>query len=274
MYCLGTMAMARKRPETTLKEPAKKKRKLPPTDWHGFEFDADLPVDQFLRDISKCPMFSLRPITSVTDDDLQQEYLACFFDPSLETADVSGMSKYRLLQRFFRLPSQNISEASPEPNTDDNIDVEPDANESQISDDRIRSLYEQLREAHSNGSQLVATISKDRPPDGLIPTLWSYQQDAVNWMLMRERQQLHFPSEFVEITLRDSSTSGSRFYFNPRTLVVSDRWPGDLAIPSGGILADEMGLGKTVEMLALILANRRPMNEDGGCSGHESRIGK
>ncbi|KAK4881219.1 hypothetical protein RN001_004538 [Aquatica leii] len=92
----------------------------------------------------------------------------------------------------------------------------------------------------------------------LKPVLRPYQEQAVLWMHLREKQQeapemLH--PLYQEITLK----SGQTIYYNKCLGYIENEKPLVPSLRTGGILADEMGLGKTVEVLACILSY--PMNE-------------
>lgn len=266
--------------------PPKKRRsssKPAPADDHRrringslFEFLPDIRLAQFLGDIRKSSIFSLETVlTQQADDTEEQKYLSVFLTPTENESTLSLQdvrAKYRLLDRFFVLPTPREVDQPIANDLDWELASTNDGPESQISEDSIRGLYESLRESHSKQSVEIV-VTEDRPPPGLIPELRFYQLDAVNWMLAKERVSQFFPTEYVEIAMRSDATK--RFFFNERTLDLADVFPGDLRIPSGGILADEMGLGKTVEMLAVILSNRRVMNSDiGNVPGNVSRVGK
>lgn len=62
---------------------------------------------------------------------------------------------------------------------------------------------------------------------------------------------------FVKHTLNGAELYYHKLLGHFVTREVYDRLRGELKITFGGILADEMGLGKTIEMLALILSNRK-----------------
>lgn len=245
-----------------------------------YRFSPDIPVAQFMLDIKKNRMFSLRTVTNPShDDDDDRQYLSVFLDPAnfdpMMLPDAG--SNYRLLDRFFVLPTANgteqgVDESSVNWEMASTGDVQQ---ESQISADLIRELYQHLREAHSKQTFKVVVDDKDtNRPAGLVPELRFYQMDAVNWMLSRERNTQFFPLEFVEIPMRNDPSK--RFLFNEITSMLFDKSTvTQFPIPTGGILADEMGLGKTVEMLALILTNRRQLEANQDCGPvYQSAIGK
>lgn len=279
MYCLGPIAYAIDKDESNSCEeptssqiespPKKKKRNANSMGKNKMTFNGQLfqifpihiAVPQFMEDIRKSPMFRLQ-IVPERDEvwNKDEQYLSVFFDPNYDPKLMleAVRSKYRLLERFFNLPT--MKEIQPKLNEHDweMASASRWEMELHISENSIRELYTQLRLAHSTQTVEVV-VSKENPPLGLVPELRCYQEIAVNWMLKKERVKESFPTEFVQVKMRKSSTKP--FFFNPRTLVLLDKMPDDLQIPTGGILADEMGLGKTVEMLALILSNKRLMEE-------------
>ncbi|XP_042375333.1 E3 ubiquitin-protein ligase SHPRH-like [Zingiber officinale] len=115
-------------------------------------------------------------------------------------------------------------------------------------------------------------------PD-LLPRLRPYQRRAAYWMVQREKEattlgekvavQLSAPYS-VPISFVDQSP---KMFYNPFNGSISMR-PSSSTYVSGGILADEMGLGKTVELLACILAHRRPSMEAGYAYQNYSRSNK
>lgn len=93
----------------------------------------------------------------------------------------------------------------------------------------------------------------------LIPSLRTYQAEAIHWMIFKEKYNCYesenhtdLHSLWQEIICED----GNKIYFNPYNTGLSKRKPTSQVLPKGGILADEMGLGKTVEVLACILNNQ------------------
>ncbi|KAJ3211193.1 hypothetical protein HK099_008059 [Clydaea vesicula] len=103
---------------------------------------------------------------------------------------------------------------------------------------------------------------------GLNPTLLPYQQRAVSWMLEKEGMKFEETGAVVPMNSleepdlpfffeRHSTEDGECLYFNRLTGYVSEKLPKNAKRSNGGILAEEMGLGKTIELLALILLNKK-----------------
>lgn len=111
-----------------------------------------------------------------------------------------------------------------------------------------------------------------KEPAGLQCSLYAYQRRALAWMLWREGLDQHGRSSFLTY---DASSRKSQLPCNSETYtqvvlpsgytVFYDQVIGFLRrypapplspVPSG-LLCEEMGLGKTVEVIALILANKK-----------------
>ncbi|XP_063711209.1 E3 ubiquitin-protein ligase SHPRH-like isoform X2 [Symsagittifera roscoffensis] len=125
-------------------------------------------------------------------------------------------------------------------------------------------------------------ISGDRSlpcesPD-LIPKLRPYQKAAVQWMLQKEKNSgncfVNFSDPnmhplFQKVTLPKLQITSIE-NMQPDTLFLN-AWTGQFSISlplvekptPGGVLADEMGLGKTLEILDLILKNKRDAEDIG-----------
>lgn len=166
-------------------------------------------------------------------------------------------------------PSASAAEGDESLNLERNEETTVQSSESTTTVDGqesnlIAKLYGLLRESHESTDKIDFTIPATISGDKLKPTLRRYQNDAVRWMYNREIRQSYYPSDYMPI--KCFALSDTEFYFNARICDLTDRFNGDIPIPSGGILADEMGLGKTVEMLALILTNirkKRSLSVDG-----------
>lgn len=93
-------------------------------------------------------------------------------------------------------------------------------------------------------------------PD-LLPELRPYQEDAVRWLLHREKTRGEFTEERFE-TIHSRYCENQEFFIYLTSLEIHEIKPQKCFLSPGGILADEMGLGKTVEMLALFLYHPNP----------------
>lgn len=129
--------------------------------------------------------------------------------------------------------------------------------------DRLPEFFSNLREAHLS-DVFSQSIPNDVQHVCLKPTLREYQANAVRWMVNREITKDYFPSEYFEVVqvpeyieVFTEITNQYACYYNPITNDLTFKQPQPILIPSGGILADEMGLGKTIEVLAMILLNKR-----------------
>ncbi|KAG0345173.1 hypothetical protein BG004_003901 [Podila humilis] len=147
-----------------------------------------------------------------------------------------------------------------------------------FSENAIKDLYSYLKPvATSEPSELIQ-------PRDLKPKLLPFQKKTVAWLLQRECGAVSDtgeviykepnPEEKLPLTWETVHTDfGQELYINRLFGAICLADPDILALqpePRGGILAEEMGLGKTVEMLALILLNRRPANRISDKSGSPS----
>lgn len=234
-------------------------------------------------DVATVPAFKLQ----VFNDDSDQLWL--LFQPQLmkkrnRTGRYLAATK-RLVEQFFIIEQENLfgeddeivihdEIRAPEPNengTADDALQTVDDNESDDSDDSdelpikiVDDFYQQLREAHRESDTLQNYTNESVQHTHLRTQLKPHQIDGVKWMLNRELNVDHFPTEFKEVfrrwpplTTNDKTT----FFYSERTMILQVNQNEDVPLPSGGILADAMGLGKTVEMLDLILLNPRHVHQ-------------
>lgn len=229
-------------------------------------------------DVSVMPAFKLKVI-----NDGQSDSLWLIFNPALmEFRRRSGRylkATKSLVETFFVIEqdylfSENDEIAiqnESEPNIAENQDyMDIGDDESDDSDELpikiIDDLYQQLREAHQESRSTSNYTDEFIQHKDLRPNLTHYQFAGVKWMLDREQVLNHFPTEFTEVFLRwPEADLNTKFFYNDRIYALVINKNEDVAIPSGGILADAMGLGKTVEMLDLILLNRRDTSEMSPC---------
>lgn len=123
----------------------------------------------------------------------------------------------------------------------------------------FNSLYQMLRREHARVRPIVENLDHLQSPE-LRPILRPYQLRAVHWMLERERK-----TEFLvipPILMKNDRFPGQQFYMDQVNWRILDREPAPRVIPRGGLLCDEVGLGKTVEMLSLILQNKRDFTQE------------
>lgn len=118
----------------------------------------------------------------------------------------------------------------------------------------VSQFYDRLRQCHTTDN-LDDSIPEDVSHEHLRPTLRPYQKEAIRWMLDRETVPRTLPAQYA--TLRNRNFPEVDFYMYLDSFEIVDQLPRAISIPPGGILADEMGMGKTVEMLGLILHNRK-----------------
>lgn len=142
------------------------------------------------------------------------------------------------------------------------MDLDDSSNDSDARAAReitVNELYRQLRDAHAE-SEVAQNETITVQHENLKPKLTDYQKSGVKWMFKRETVNEYFDTEFKVVLRRwPSNELPDTFFYNDRTAELKVNENNDVLIPSGGILADEMGLGKTVEMLALILLNKRKL---------------
>lgn len=229
------------------------------------------------------PAFELR---AINEDNTETLWLV-FYPHLMEFRNRSGRylkATKNLVETFFVIEQEYLfgendevviqNEEQIDPNeasaADDQSPMELADDNSNDSDDSdelpikiIDELYQQLREVHHENGPVNNHPDEYIQHEDLRPRLTNYQIDGVKWMLNRERITDYFPTEFEEVFLRwPDLVSKVKFFYNDRTMLLLFNQNEDIPIPTGGILADAMGLGKTVEMLCLILLNRRTVLEN------------
>ncbi|XP_058831485.1 E3 ubiquitin-protein ligase SHPRH [Topomyia yanbarensis] len=211
------------------------------------QLDGSLDIKSFLRDVKRVPEYELKHRTDASASDTV--YLGVFLRrlrPE-EFEDVGCIVQRKRLvellfneverKDFFRLQELELS---PE--------------ETDGSTLTVGQFYNRLRETHLE-DVLDQSIPENISHESLRPTLRPYQINAIRWMLDRETVPKRLPAQYA--TLRSPNVAGVDFYLYLDSYEVVDEEPVDVCIPAGGILADEMGMGKTVEMLGLMLYNRK-----------------
>ncbi|KAL4232699.1 hypothetical protein ACF0H5_007387 [Mactra antiquata] len=118
----------------------------------------------------------------------------------------------------------------------------------------IDELYQTIKKQHMK--DFSGVMPNVQHPD-LLPRLRPYQQQAITWMLHKEKAMETIKDDLHELYSEIVTLDGQTLFFNKYAGVcVRDR-PTILSRPPGGILGEEMGLGKTVEVLACMLHNPR-----------------
>ncbi|KAF9965836.1 hypothetical protein BGZ70_003983 [Mortierella alpina] len=145
--------------------------------------------------------------------------------------------------------------------------VTHDNKSSPFTRNAIKDLYTHLKPSATGDPP------KGIQPPLLQPQLLPFQRRSVAWCLQRECGVVNGVGEveYKEPILADklplswdlvTLPSGQELLVNRLCGIMCQPSPkvtAELLEPRGGILAEEMGLGKTVEMLALILLNRRQL---------------
>ncbi|CAM9847939.1 unnamed protein product, partial [Phaeothamnion confervicola] len=108
---------------------------------------------------------------------------------------------------------------------------------------------------------------REPQPSEIRPELFDFQRSTVQWMLDRERDEAGINGFFWQ--RRDwadtAEAGGSPLYYFPLAGEFRLTRP---PLVRGGLLAEEMGLGKTVEILSLIVRNRRVIPADAELDSH------
>ncbi|KAJ5120373.1 uncharacterized protein N7515_009761 [Penicillium bovifimosum] len=149
----------------------------------------------------------------------------------------------------------------------------------ELQEDQLDTLY---RKAQSFDFNMPAAD----PPPTFTLSLRKYQQQALHWMLSKEKdsketreksmhplwEEYTWPLKDVDDHELPKVQDLDHFYVNPYSGDLSLEFPLQEQHCQGGILADEMGLGKTIEMLSLVHSHRvepDPQLMNGLNSGNE-----
>ncbi|KAJ5782733.1 hypothetical protein N7457_004507 [Penicillium paradoxum] len=147
--------------------------------------------------------------------------------------------------------------------TKDPNDSSAEEETEELEEDQLDTLY---RKAQSFDFNMPAAD----PAPTFTLNLRKYQQQALHWMLSKERdskdtrdksmhplwEQYTWPIKDVDDKELPQVQNIDHFYVNPYSGDLSVDFPAQEQQCRGGILADEMGLGKTIEMLSLVHSHR------------------
>uniref|UniRef100_A0A182JT19 RING-type domain-containing protein n=1 Tax=Anopheles christyi TaxID=43041 RepID=A0A182JT19_9DIPT len=269
-YCLFDIAVRKKTSEKSVikldsdirdsEEPApsNKSRSAPTFNYNGqvyTQLDPKLNVKSYLRDIERVPEYGLLEREEDSNQNTWILSITLQMQRQDETNDYDCITqRRRLIKLLFEevewrsIVEQELKQSPTTMNED---------NSKQLS---IEQFYSELRLRHRAKSD--EDKSTKRPESLSIlhfrPELRAYQEQAIRWMIKQETMPETLPSQYVR--LRSPAMPEVNFYMDLSDCTISNQEPKPIPIPTGGILADEMGLGKTVEILGLMLLNRRELS--------------
>uniref|UniRef100_A0A182LS81 RING-type domain-containing protein n=1 Tax=Anopheles culicifacies TaxID=139723 RepID=A0A182LS81_9DIPT len=215
------------------------------------QLDPELNLKPILRDIRRVPEYELRERTDAFDcTTIVLGVFLRILDPN-EPIDY-GCTKQR--QQLIAVLFEEIERRSFIEEELKKTSSTPDNDGKPLT---VQQFYDQLRLQHQ--AELVEqescasldTVQHSR----LRPQLRTYQQQAIRWMFHRETVPQTLPPQYVR--LRNRTLAEVDFFMDLYSYTISDVEPKPISLPTGGILADEMGMGKTVEILGLMLLNKR-----------------
>lgn len=214
-----------------------------------FQLDDSLNVKTFLKDVSRIPEYELHQRTEASDS--ETVYLSLFLRrlrPE-EWNDFGCLEqRKRMVREFFEELERHDFVGLEE------LQLREESSNEEGSVLSVGQFYDRLRESHL-GDVLDGSIPEDVSHGCLRPTLRPYQTQAIRWMLDRETVRKTLPAQYLKLKCRNVEDVDFFMYLDSGEVV--DEMPREIPIPPGGILADEMGMGKTVEILGLMLYNRK-----------------
>ncbi|CAI7593501.1 unnamed protein product [Penicillium glandicola] len=145
-----------------------------------------------------------------------------------------------------------------------------DSNDSSGEDDSEELEEDQLDTLYRKAQSFDFNMPAADPAPSFILNLRKYQQQALHWMLSKEKdskqireksmhplwEEYTWPKKDVDDKDLPKVENIDHFYVNPYSGDLSVDFPAQEQHCRGGILADEMGLGKTIEMLSLVHSHR------------------
>jgi hypothetical protein len=184
-----------------------------------------------------------------------------------ESADMHFLMSYFFYDQIFSSVGQRLpSTADDREDISDEVRARANSKNAVVlnfkSENLFDLIYELRNKENSNANQqnrIDAHMSSVIQVNSCLkPQLRPYQTKAIRWMLARERGELDFKEELHPIYAKIVNTKGQKiFYHKFYGRYSTGPMPLKARSHPGGILADEMGLGKTLEILALILINKR-----------------
>uniref|UniRef100_A0A182R7E4 E3 ubiquitin-protein ligase SHPRH n=1 Tax=Anopheles funestus TaxID=62324 RepID=A0A182R7E4_ANOFN len=211
------------------------------------QLDPELNLKSILRDIRRVPEYELRERTDAYDC---TTVILGIFLRILDPNDPIDYSCTKQRQRMIHLLFEDIERQCFVEEELKKTSATPGPDSKAIS---VQQFYDQLR-LHHQARPIEHGLDTVQHPY-LRPLLRTYQQQAIRWMFHRETVPQTLPAQYVR--LRNRSLGEVDFFMNLYDYTISDEKPEPTPLPAGGILADEMGMGKTVEILGLILLNKK-----------------
>ncbi|XP_055627280.1 E3 ubiquitin-protein ligase SHPRH [Toxorhynchites rutilus septentrionalis] len=212
------------------------------------QLDESLDIKALLRDVNRIPEYELKHRSDASDSGTT--FLSLFLR-RLRPEEYHNVGCFLQRKRMVELFFEQIERHDFVQQQEMELYEETTTDGSTLT---VSQFYDRLRQCHTADS-LDVTIPEDVSHKHLRPTLRTYQTQAIRWMLDREKVPRTLPAQYVK--LRCQNFPGMDFYMYLDSYEIVDEMPRATPIPPGGILADEMGLGKTVEMLGLLLYNRK-----------------